>query len=97
MKVQANFTPGDHSRALSYQLPDSLLCSVVKQPCIVRMYAQRGVEIFVLLTQLHRALERATMRIAGADVQDSGHSHISSALYILFAIRVKLGTINMCV
>jgi hypothetical protein len=97
MKVQANFTPRYHAATLSYQRPDSLLRSVVKQPRIVGMYSHSRVNVLMFFTQLNRAFQRTAFWVAGAHVQDRGHSRITSALDDLCAIRVKLRTVNVCV
>src|SRR6185369_12871725 len=94
MKVEPDLAPGDHPFILD-QLSYLFFGAIVVEACIVRMCADGGIDIFVLLTQGNRTLERIAVRVAGADVEYHGNAGRMSALDYGFAIGVKLLTINM--
>ena len=96
VKVESNFTPGYDARALFKKTGDSLFSFAVKEAGVVRVGANCGVDIFVLLGQLNGALQRAAMGIAGADIQNGGNACIARTLNNLLAVRVKLRTVYVC-
>jgi len=94
MKVEPDLAPGDYTF-----IPDKVLylrfSAIVVEACVVRMCADGGVNILVLLTQGNGTLKRVTVRIAGPNVEYHGNAGSARALDHGLSIRVKLVTINM--
>src|ERR1041385_1681315 len=94
MKVETDLTPRDHAFILPERL-DLLFDAIVVQTRVVRMRADRGVDVFVRTAKLDCTLERAAMRIARAHVEDHGHARGLRSLEHCFANRLKLRPIKM--
>src|SRR5687767_6461516 len=95
MKVETDFAPGDHAFAAMDQRARFLFSFVVVKASVVRMRADGRVNSLVRLAELDRALERATVRIACANVQDRRDTRRMRTLDDLLAIRIKLRTVNV--
>src|SRR5262252_9613957 len=59
------------------------------------MNPDRGVNFRMLLSQGHGALEGATVRITGADVEHRGHPGVSGSRNYFVAIAVVFRTVDM--
>src|SRR6266508_2431289 len=97
MVIESYFAPGDHTRALGYEVTDSLPGSLIKQSCVVRMNANCRVDVLVAFSEFDGTFQCATMRIAGSDIQNRLYSGIACALNHLRAIHVILRTVDVSV
>src|SRR5712692_552676 len=95
MIIKTDLTPRNHSLALPGQINQALLCSLVKQLRIVRMYADGCIDVCVFFCQLDRALKRAAVRIAGADVEHCPDARGARTTNYLFAVGVIFCPVDM--
>src|SRR5258708_3113091 len=93
MISKANLAPGDHASAMPRQIHQTLLCRIVVQLRIMGMNTDDRKDLGMLFSQLNRALEHATMRIARAHIEHGCDAGITRSCDYLCAIGIVFRTI----
>src|SRR2546426_2216414 len=93
--IETNLAPGDHAGAVFDEAFDVLFRTVIEKPGVVRMRAQRRINLALLFSELYCPLKCSTVRITCTDVQDCAYSRIPRALNYGLAICVVFRAINV--
>ena len=96
VKIESDFSPGDHAPALSSKTGEPLFRGRIEESGVVRVYANRRVNVRMLLGQLYRSFQRAAVRISSAHIQNRRHARIARALDYGLTVGIKLRPVKVC-
>src|ERR1041385_2563599 len=94
MKVETNLAPGNHA-FIMHQRFDLLFRAVVVETRVMWMCANRGVNVLVCSAKLDRTLQRATVRVAGADIENGQNTRCVCSFEHRIPIRIKLRSVKV--
>src|SRR6266705_4000752 len=95
MIIEPDFSPGDYAFALFNQIEKPFFSRGVEKFGVVRVDADRDVNLVVIFSQSDRAFEIPTVRVAGADVEHGRNPGSARSGNHMFAINVEVRTVDV--